>query len=335
MLTIMMYHYVRDLPRTRFPQIRGLSTDRFEGQLEYLTKHYALCSPEDLTAAVRGEGVLPPNACLLTFDDGLSDHYTTVFPRLAERRIAALFCPVVRPIRERVVLDVHMIHFVLASGRDPRRLVDEALDLVDAHRTTLPLPDRETLYRICVAPSRFDPPEVSFLKSLLQRVLPAAVRTEICRALFQRYVTVDVASFAGELYMDLPQLCSLARHGMTIAGHGNAHDWLESLGPAEQLEEIQQTMALLAAIIGRRPTGWIMSYPYGSYSRHTLDLLEQAGCRVGLTTKVGLVTDLATPLELCRLDTNDLPCAGDAPINEWTKRVLDSAEGTAVHASRA
>lgn len=329
MLTIIMYHYVRDLARTRFPEIRGLATDRFEGQLDYLTAHYTLCRPEEVIAAVRGETVLPRNACLLTFDDGLSDHYTTVFPRLEERGIAAAFCAPVRPIRERTVLDVHMIHFVLASVRDLGRLVDEVLSLVDAHRSTVALPDRATLYRTCAAQSRFDPPEVSFVKRLLQRELPAPVRGEICRALFQRYVTADLTGFAGELYMDLPQLRCLARHGMAIAGHGNVHDWLESLGPAEQLGEIQQTMSLLESATGQPARNWIMCYPYGSYSKLTLDLLRQAGCAVGFTTKLGLVTDLSSPLELCRLDTNDLPCAGDAPLSEWTRRTLGTAEAGA------
>jgi len=329
MLTIVMYHYVRDLARTRFPEIRGLSTDRFEGQLDYLTKHYTFCRPDEVVAAAQGDHVLPPNACLLTFDDGLRDHYTTVFPRLEERGIAAVFCPAVRPIQEHTVLDVHMIHFVLASVHDPRRLVDEVWSLVDAHRSALALPDRPTLYRMCAGPSRFDSPEVTFLKRLLQRVLPPRVRTNICRALFQRYVSADLTSFAGELYMDLAQLCCLARYGMAIGGHGYGHDWLEALGPAKQREDIRQTMSLLEAVTGRRPTNWIMCYPYGSYSKHTLDLLQEAGCAVGLTTKVGLVTGFSSPLELHRLDTNDLPCAGDAPLSEWTTRARETVEARA------
>ena len=329
MLTIVMYHYVRDLARTRFPEIRGLSTHRFEGQLDYLTKHYTVCRPDEVVAAVQGDTVLPPDACLLTFDDGLRDHYTTVFPRLEERGIAAVFCPAVRPVQEHTVLDVHMIHFVLASVHDPRRLVDEVLSLVEAHRSAVALPDPLTLYRMGAGPGRFDSPEVTFLKRLLQRVLPPRVRADICRALFQRYVSADLTSFAEELYMDLAQLRCLARYGMAIGGHGYEHDWLESLAPAEQREDIRQTMSLLEAVIGRRPTNWIMSYPYGSYSKHTLDLLQEAGCAVGLTTRVGLVPDLSSPLELARLDTNDLPCAGDAPLSEWTKRGREPVEAGA------
>ena len=326
MLTIVTYHYVRDLPRTRFPEIRGLATGRFEGQLDYLTKHYTFCHPDEVLAAVRGETVLPPNGCLLTFDDGLCDHYTTVFPRLEERGIPAVFFPAARPIRERTMLEVHMIHFVLASVPDPRRLVAETLNLVDQHRATHALPDRATLFRVCGAANRFDTLEVSFLKRLLQRELPALVRRDICRVLFQRHVTADLTSFAAELYMDLAQLRCLARNGMTIGGHGDVHDWLELLGPSEQREEIRQTLSLLESVAGQRPANWIMGYPYGSYSNVTLDLLREAGCAVGLTSETGLVSDLARPLELCRLDTNDLPFAADAPVSEWTNRARGTVE---------
>jgi len=326
MLTIVTYHYVRDLPRTRFPEIRGLATGRFEGQLDYLTKHYTFCHPDEVLAAVRGETVLPPNGCLLTFDDGLCDHYTTVFPRLEERGIPAVFFPAARPIRERTMLEVHMIHFVLASVPDPRRLVAETLNLVDQHRAMHALPDRATLFRVCGAANRFDTLEVSFLKRLLQRELPALVRRDICRVLFQRHVTADLTSFAAELYMDLAQLRCLARNGMAIGGHGDVHDWLELLGPSEQREEIRQTLSLLESVAGQRPANWIMGYPYGSYSNVTLDLLREAGCAVGLTSDTGLVSDLVRPLELCRLDTNDLPFAADAPVSEWTNRARGTVE---------
>ena len=35
-VTIVMYHYVRDLERSRFPAIKGLSLDRFWRQLRYI-----------------------------------------------------------------------------------------------------------------------------------------------------------------------------------------------------------------------------------------------------------------------------------------------------------
>ena len=85
-LTIVMYHYVRDLPRTRYPRIKGRTIEEFEGQLDYIQQHYTVTTTRAVVEASRGGRPLPPNACLLTFDDGFLDHYTTVFPRLLRAR---------------------------------------------------------------------------------------------------------------------------------------------------------------------------------------------------------------------------------------------------------
>src|SRR5437899_10307727 len=120
MLTVVMYHYVRDLPRTRFPAIHGMRLEHFEGQLDYLTKHYTILDVREILAAIRGETTLPRNACLLTFDDGFLDYYTVVFPCLDYRRLPTVLVLPVRPIGERQTLGVHWVHFVLGRLVEPR-----------------------------------------------------------------------------------------------------------------------------------------------------------------------------------------------------------------------
>jgi hypothetical protein len=38
---------------------------------------------------------------------------------------------------------------------------------------------------------------------------------------------------------------------------------------------------------------------------------------------VDVIKDLGSPLELPRLDTNDLPTAGTAPVSAWTLRAAE------------
>ena len=134
MLTIVMYHYVRDLAHSRYPAIKGLDAARFDGQLDYIAKHYRVVGLPEMFAAVRGGGVLPHNACLLTFDDGFIDHYTTVFPRLQRRGWSGCFFPAAVPVLQHVVLDVHKIHFILAATREPRGLVTRLFELLSPYR---------------------------------------------------------------------------------------------------------------------------------------------------------------------------------------------------------
>jgi peptidoglycan/xylan/chitin deacetylase (PgdA/CDA1 family) len=321
MLTIVMYHYVRDLARTRFPRIKGLLTEKFDGQLDYIARHYAICSLAQVIATMRGEEELPPNACALTFDDGLADHYQTVFPRLIKRGFSGAFFPPGRPVEERCVLDVHKIQFILAGTTDYHELLAELLKRIEDYRARFAIPSTDELQKQFMQPGRFDPAEVSFIKRMLQWVLPREVRSEITDKLFAKYVTVDEAGFADQLYMQLPHLREMASGGMEIGGHGYNHDWLGNLSRENQSKEIQRTVRFLGNIFGQAPSHWMMCYPFGSYNSESTQLVSEMGCTLALTTKVGLA-NLSRPLELERLDTNDLPFRGDSNVCQWTEAVL-------------
>ena len=320
-LTVVTYHYVRDLSRTRYPGLKACTVGDFEGQLDYIRRYYRVVGARDVVAAARGERTLGANACLLTFDDGLLDHYTTVFPCLIERGLTASFYPPVATVEGRRVLDVHKIQIILAAARDVGKLARQILDMMEEYRRGWELPAAESFYREHAQPYMFDPPEVGFVKRVLQRVLPEPVRAAITARLFEEYVGDPEEVVVKELYMDLPQLRAMAWHGMEVGGHGARHVWLDALPPAEQEREIALTVEFLGRVYLRPPQDWVMCYPFGSYNNDTLAMLRAAGCALGLTSRQGLA-NLSTPLELLRLDVTDLPMRGDAPLSEWTARVL-------------
>ena len=120
-VTIVMYHYVRDLDHSRFPAIKGLSVERFCRQLDYIQSRYTPIAAEDLIGALSpAKKELPANPILLTFDDGYSDHFTNVFPLLDARGIQGCFFPPAQAVLEHKVLDVNKIQFVLAAVPDAR-----------------------------------------------------------------------------------------------------------------------------------------------------------------------------------------------------------------------
>src|SRR6266550_2179500 len=86
-LMVVMYHYVRNLPGTRFPRIKGLLTANFRQQVARLSEHYEMATLESALAFLAGEYQPARDLCLLTFDDGLKDHYTDVLPILSEQKI--------------------------------------------------------------------------------------------------------------------------------------------------------------------------------------------------------------------------------------------------------
>lgn len=326
-LTIVMYHYVRDLARSRYPGLKALGVDAFEGQLDYIARHYRVCAVRDVVAAARGERRLPPNACLLTFDDGFLDHFTTVLPRLLARGLSAGFYAPAAAVEERRVLDTHKVHFILASCADPAKLARRLLDMIEGWRGDAALPPADALWRQHAVASRFDGPEVVFVKRVLQRGLPAEVRSALARRLFEEFVGVDERVLAQELYMDLDQLRCLSRLGMDVGGHGAEHVWLDELDRAAQEAEIGRMLAFLARVHGRAPVDWVMCYPFGSYDDVTLALLRSRACALGLTTRVALAHDLGRPLELPRLDTNDLPTSATGEPGAWTVEASRGGHG--------
>lgn len=306
MLTAVMYHYVRPRPHEGQPRLHARWLDEFEAQLAYLTRHYRVISPAELIGWVREGMRPPPNACCLTFDDGFKDHIQHVVPRLADRGLeGAFFVP--SRVHEGRVLDVHKIHFILARVPDLDRLADHVFRALCSHRQTWGLPSEAELRARYAEPGRFDSASVILVKRLLQRGLPAPVRSAIVGDLFREHVTADEAAFAEQLYLSPADLRAMLEAGMEIGGHGATHQWLDILTEEEQRAEITESYGFLSGVLGRAPKDWMFSYPYGEGTAVSRDRLAEAGCAVAFTTRPGTARTLRDPLSLPRLDTNDLP----------------------------
>jgi peptidoglycan/xylan/chitin deacetylase (PgdA/CDA1 family) len=317
-VTIVMYHFVRDLRHSRYPEIKGLTIDQFKEQIEYIQKYYHLIRMEDLISAVSGGDSLPPNSLLLTFDDGYIDHFVNVFPILDEKKIQGSFFPPAKAIKENRVLDVNKIHFILASVPEKSKIVDFLFSALDELRAEYQVQSNEYYQMKVPTESRFDSKEVTFVKAMLQRELPEEVRKIIADRLFKRYVTSDEGAFSRELYLGFDQIKCMRQNGMFIGSHGYGHYWLGTMDAESQEREVDLSLAFLKEI-GCDSVNWAMCYPYGSYNESLLTILSRRGCKLGLTVNVG-IADLgeANPLLLPRLDTNDLPKNRNTLPNEWT-----------------
>jgi peptidoglycan/xylan/chitin deacetylase (PgdA/CDA1 family) len=306
-LTIIMYHYVRALSRSRYPQIKGLSTADFRWQIEYVQDRYTVIGADRLLRAVTEDAPLPPKAALLTFDDGYLDHFTNVFPLLDAKGLPGCFFPPARCILDREVLAVNKIHYVLASPASPGEIADRLFELMEAWGDPDALRSRAAYREAMANEHRFDEPEVVLIKRLLQRELPTPLRTRILDHLFETYVDVREEVLAEELYMDLEQVRCLRRHGMYVGSHGDRHAWMDRLDPEEQQTDIDRSLDFLDKV-GTSLDRWIMCYPYGAHDASLRRYLRSQGCAVGLATGAA-VADLAEddPLALPRLDTNDVP----------------------------
>jgi peptidoglycan/xylan/chitin deacetylase (PgdA/CDA1 family) len=299
-----MYHYVRPIQDSAYPGMKGLELEGFRRQLDHLVSKFVFVSPFELIGAVQGEA-LPKNACLLTFDDGYKDHIDFVFPELLKRKLSGAFFPPTQAITERKMLDVNLIHLVLARQTNSLQLID------DIRMACLGFGVGEATFKLhwdnLAKPCRYDTKEIVFIKRILQHALPEDVRRRISEQLFKKYVSNDLVGFADSFYLSTADCQNMREAGMYFGSHGFRHVWFNKISKSDQELEIDLSLRFLSDI-GAATKDWIMCYPYGGYNEDTLDLLRAKSCCVGLTTKVATV-DMQSynRLEMPRFDTNDFP----------------------------
>jgi peptidoglycan/xylan/chitin deacetylase (PgdA/CDA1 family) len=308
-LKIAMYHYVRDLERSRFPAIKGRRVSEFKTQLEHIASHYQVVTAQQVMDAVQRIEPLPPNALWLTFDDGYIDHYMNVLPALHERGWQGAFFPPSRAVANGELLDVNKIHFLLAATGSVAPLVEAIRVFVAEHAQRGETRAFEEYWAEYARASRYDSADVIFIKRVLQHALPAVLRRQLTDILFARFVTSDQRAFAQELYLSPGQLQTMIGMGHYVGSHGARHEWLDSFDAVQQAQDVDESLSFLKAI-GAPTDKWVMCYPYGGYNGTLLDIVRRRGCVCGITTRVA-IADLAAdgPLELPRLDTNDIPLA--------------------------
>ena len=320
-----MYHYVRDLKNSRYPDIKGCDISLFKEQIHFLKKHYCFVTVEEVLDAYYHKKQLPDKAVLLTFDDAYKDHFDYAFPVLEHEKIQGAFFPPVKAITEHIVLDVNKIHFILAST--PLRKFDSLLDeiklLLDQNREEYSLESYDYYFNKLAIANRFDPKEVIFVKRLLQVELEEALRKKMTDVLFEKIVGIDENAFSRELYMSIDQIRCMVDCGMHIGSHGYDHYWLSSLPKEKQELEIAKSIEFID-MVGGDSKNWTICYPYGDYNDETISLLKKHGCKMGFTTDVD-IADISNNVndsifKLPRLDTNDLPKNSMAEVNEWYEK---------------
>src|SRR5574341_564236 len=201
-LTVMMYHYVRD-PGDEAEAgsgIPGLPVARFKAQLDELARRYEMIGWPELRAGLAGEKLLPPNACLLTFDDGLRDHHLNVFPVLRSRGLSGLFFALARRLGDGLALG-HKIHFLLARLGVER--LHEAVWLRLTPEAQAAFERAEERYRAS-GYAGGESPQVGVLKSVLQRELSPEAQG-ILSQLFEEHIGSE-AETARELYLTRDQI---------------------------------------------------------------------------------------------------------------------------------
>lgn len=298
-----MYHYVREIKKSKFRNLKGLEFKDFKKQINFFIKHFNIISHNDLVEILQTKKIPKKKSILLTFDDGYIDHWKYVFPYLREKRITGNFYPPVQVIKNNKVLDVNKIHFILEKELDRKKILKSIFKYTNKYLNkdeySLNLNKIETK-------NRYDDKETVIIKRLLQTHLPLKIREKITNKLFNEIVNHSEESFSKKLYMDTKNIKEMFSNKMSFGSHGNNHYWWENLSYHDQERELKTSINFFKSI-KVYDSNFSVCYPYGSYNLNTIKMIKKNNIKFALTTRVGSLNkkNIRYNFELPRHDTND------------------------------
>ena len=275
--TVWMCHYVHEpgtRPATGYPALRP---DQLASLLDEVGHTGTPVGWPDVRDAIRGRRELPGDAVLLTFDDGLMDHYRTVLPALVAREIPAVFFALAREPRDGLALG-HQLH-VLLGVMSPSELGEAVAERLPRaagadYRAQV---DAEVSRGLAQGGDNHDVADP--WKRPLQRDLAGVVGPVLSALVRERLGPED--DLARALYLGFRERAEIAAAGHTIGGHGRDHPWLDVVDVATRRREVSAS-AQLAAAHSSGP--WPFAYPYGGVPPRPGDLLRTAGFAAAFTT---------------------------------------------------
>lgn len=165
-IPIFMYHQIVNPPAGASSFVAGLyiSPTDFEEQLAYLVKHnYKTITPLELYNQLKAGGNPFQKSVMITFDDGVSNHYTTAYPLLKKYGLVGVFyiksktsalngTQMKEMANNGMIIDSHSAtHPDLKAVNDPTRLTEEIV----SSRYAIGATTGQTVYSIaypgCVA----------------------------------------------------------------------------------------------------------------------------------------------------------------------------------------
>lgn len=310
-LTILTYHRVIETP-DEFPFDRGVvdaSPAQFDEQMGMLRRDCTPIGLPELRAFLDG-AELPPNAAMVTFDDGYRDNIEVAFPILERWRVPAVFFVATDYITRRRLFWWDRITYLLLNTAQrhlrldyPQRL---EFDLPAERNRALQL-----LLRMVKSQYRLD------LTALLE---------ELTRACDLSWDDRLEARLANQQLMSWEDLKTLTQRGMEVQSHTVTHRPLQNLARSDLEDELTRSRVELEERLGTRvdsiasPGG----YPLDRIPP-LLEAMRTAGYVMGFSNATG-----ATPLERSR----PLQFARVAAAPEWSLSAFRAALHTPPGAGR-
>lgn len=256
-----MYHYVREFD-PEIPKLHFLHIDDFKRQLDFLDRKYGFLSREEFLNSFINPNSLKPGV-VMTFDDGLIDHYHYVFPELVSRGLWGIFYIPGSILKTERILTVHKIHILLARY-ESKKILEEINSIIEPSMIDEAM-DKEHADKIYLKQESINGDLE--IKRLFNYSIKNKFKDELADKLFAQFISDEYAFFK-RTYMIDRHLKEMSDEGMIIGSHAMNHHPMVNLSKEDQKNEIIESFRLISSCFsGLNPKTFC--YPQGL--PHTFD----------------------------------------------------------------
>jgi len=293
------YHYIRDSDSQKsFPRILGTPVDVFEEHIEMFFKNFELINPKNTLDFSYSDYTINKNkiGLLITFDDGLSDHYIAA-KILAKHGIQALFFLPTCIIEENLPANPIIIHYCIAEF-GVLKFVDELNKCLKKY-----LNDYSS-YIIKFTKGQDDPQQtIKKIKKLFKYDLSSTISRKILLKLYETMFHSKYSNAMEIMHLTKEQISKMLEMGHSFGTHTYSHISVgsTSLDNLEFDHEIVEPKNHLKKHFGIKTD--FMSYPFGGIqdclSSKEL-IMKTNSYKLAFTVEEILNTKSTSPFELGR-----------------------------------
>lgn len=283
---VWMFHYVRP-SIGNLPNLVSFSLEKFEIFLDKNIETLQRYQAKHLLDLLINQKQLPDDSILLTFDDGLIDHYEWVYPALKKRGITGIFFVSTLPFVEKEILSIHKTH--LLYGRFGYEWLKNEVTLFADFQLNFKKYFKNDPVALKAYP--LDNSEIAYFKYSLNYLLPEDYKQYIIDRIFLE--CDEIVQFHEKMYLTKIQVKEMNDAGMLFGYHGHSHLAFSKLSLENFTSEMEASKSILKDIINEDI--FCLSYPFGdmsSYNRMNIQKLADFGIKVAFTSEIDNKGDL-------------------------------------------
>jgi peptidoglycan/xylan/chitin deacetylase (PgdA/CDA1 family) len=292
------YHYIRPDADDPFPRILGTKTSEFKDQIKMLRKNFQMISLDDVLNLSYKKSKLnnEKNSMLITFDDGLSDHFNAA-KILHENEVKGTFFIPTCILKEKLPANPMIIHYSIAlCGLEK---------FLSAFRDALKFYNQsENDFNLSYEQQKDDVwKKIDEIKSIFKYKLDYQLSRKLLLHIYQNLLLSVFPEILKKIHLDKEQIKEMVEMGHSIGVHTHTHISVaatnlskndfntEIIFPKKYLENEFKTPV------------YSFSYPFGEQKDYlsSMKLLDKTKeYKLAFTVEEIINSDNTSPLEIGR-----------------------------------